>query len=460
MPRPEDPFDSISPADYRYWDPQVAEYLSENASTKAKLRVEVELVRVLAELGLCSPAVLAEVEQACSEVTTEEVYREEDRIKHDIRALVNCIRARVSDEAKPFVHRCATSFDIIDTANAWRYQQVYREVLLSALRELIQTLADLAKREAGTVQIGRTHGQHAVPITFGFAIAGYAYRLVGSYVELRQKSDRLEGKISGAVGAYNASALLLADPVAYEAKVLRGLGLRPAIHSTQIAPPEPLARLLSETVVMMGVVANLARDMRNLQRTEIAEVGEPFGKAQVGSSAMPQKRNPINFENIESNWKIILPRILTVFMDQVSEHQRDLTNSASGRTYAEVVEYAVHALKRMNSMMSKLVVDRENMERNLAMTQGMVLAEPLQVLLASYGHPDSHEAVRLLTLRAQAEELSLVEAIQDTPDIAEWVARMDESQQAILRDPSAYTGIAKGKTLAVVEHTLNRLRLS
>src|SRR5205809_273350 len=131
-----DPFDSLSPVDYRYWDAEVAKYLSENGFTRYKLLVELALVKVLARRGLCSAAVAAAVEAACSQVTTAEVYEEEERIRHDIRALVNCIRAKVDENAKPYVHMTATSYDIIDSANAARYKDAVQKVLVPSLTKL------------------------------------------------------------------------------------------------------------------------------------------------------------------------------------------------------------------------------------------------------------------------------------------------------------------------------------
>lgn len=453
------PFDNISPVDYRYEDADAAQYLSENGFTAYKLRVERALVKVLARRGICSEAVAREVEAACEEVRTAEVYKEEERTRHDIRALVNSITRRVSDAAKPYVHMTATSYDIVDSANAARYRDAVQHVLLPALRELETTLIAIALREANTVQIGRTHGQHAVPITFGFAVAGYVSRL-GSCIEvLGRLAMELPGKFSGAVGAYNASSLFFDDPEEFEADVLAELDLEPAEHTTQIVPPEALARLLSEIAITAGVLANLADDMRHLQRTEIGEVGEEFADGQVGSSTMPQKRNPLNFENAKSCWKIVAPRIMTVFMDQVSEHQRDLTNSASARTYGEIIAYAVSMAKRLARTMRKLVVDRANLERNLAFTRGSVLAEPLYIILAALGHPGAHETVRMLTLQAKREDRPLADVARDDAGLAAYFERMTPRQREILSAPSLYTGIAAKKAAAIAERWKEKLRL-
>lgn len=455
-----DRFDSISPIDYRYPDKDVAKYLSENGFTKYKLICELALIEALCSHGICSEKVANEVDKAIDQITTAEVYDEEDRIRHDIKALVNCLRDRISDDSKPFIHLTATSNDIIDSANAARYRDVIEDVLLPALLNLEEILINIAIREADTTQIGRTHGQHAVPITFGFAIAGYVSRIGNCILSLKNLTKALPGKFSGAVGAYNASSLLFDDPEAFEAEILSRINLEPAECSTQIIPPEAMTRLLSEVTIISSVLANLSDDMRHLQRTEIAEVGEEFESAQVGSSTMPQKRNPINFENVKSCWKIIIASYLTVLMDELSEHQRDMTNGASIRSHTEMIAYAVHQTKRLASAMKKLVVNHENMQRNLAMQGGLVLAEPLYIILATMNHPNAHEKVRLLTLQAEKEKRPLNEIINADLELQPYLQKMTLRQREILQNPNLYTGIATKKAKAIAERWRNKLQIT
>lgn len=454
-----DVFDGISPIDYRYWGPDAAVWLSENAFTRVKLDMEKALIRVQAKHGLCDSETVAEVEEACRHISTDEVYQEESRIGHDIRALVNCITRKVSDKSKPAVHRSATSYDIIDSANAFRYGSVVRNVLVPAAIGLEKVLIKLVLSEDGQqLQIGRTHGQHAVPITFGFALAQYVSR-VGRSIERLRELSVLPGKFSGAVGAYNASSLFFENPEEFESDVLAQLGLEPAEISTQVVPPEDLTRLLTEVVILSGILANLADDMRHLQRTEIGEVGEEFGEDQVGSSTMPQKRNPIGFENVKSCWEIVMPRVITVFMDQISEHQRDLTNSASSRTAGEIFAYVIVMTKRLARVMAKLRVDRDNLAKNLAMQKGLIVAEPLYILLSSLGHPSAHEKVRVLSLQAQREQRGLEDLVKEDPELTTYLSRMTEAQRAILSDPTLYTGIAAQKAEKVAKNWASRLSL-
>lgn len=457
--RMRDVFDSLSPIDYRYWDAEVAKYLSENGFTRYKLRVERALATVLERRGVCSEDTLREIVAACGEVVTEEVYDEEGRIGHDIRALVNRIQTRLSDRAKPFVHLSATSFDIIESANAARYKHVVEIVVIPALIELEKVLITLADNEAETPQAGRTHGQHAVPTSFGFAIAEYVSRIGGSIEELKLRADKLPGKFSGAVGAYNASSLFFDDPEVFEAEVLAEMGLIPAEYSTQIVPPEAMTRLLCEVTITAGILANLADDMRHLQRTEIAEVGEPVEEDQVGSSTMPQKMNPINFENAKSLWKVVMPRIITVFLDQISEHQRDLTNSASARTYGEVVAYVFSMAKRLTRVMNKLTVNHENLQRNLNMTKGGTAAEPLQLILSALGHSHAHEKVRILARQARRESRPLEEVVMGDAELADYLEKMTPRQRSVISNPSLYIGIAPKKARAVAERWKQKLGL-
>lgn len=452
-------FDAISPIDYRYWDEEIAEYLSENAFTKYKLLVELALINALYSRGLCNAYVVEEMHKAIKLVTTQEVYEEEKRIKHDIRALVNKIREKVSEEAKPFIHMTATSYDIIDTAQAARLKDVLSELVIPKLLELEKVLIEITREYAYTTQVGRTHGQHAVPITFGFTIAGYVSRLGNAILSLKVLSLRITGKFSGAVGAYNASNIFFDDPEGFEKDILAELGLEPAEHSTQIAPPEAVMRIYSEITIIAGILANIADDMRHLQRSEINEIAEEFTAGQVGSSTMPQKNNPINYENVKSLWKIIVPRMTTVYMDQISEHQRDLTNSASMRSYWEMIAYLVSMTKRMTRTMKKLRVHSENIKKNLALQGDLILAEPLYIILASLGHPNAHEKVKAIAMKARAEGKEISHLLKGDKELDEYMSRMTDKQKSVLDSPKSYTGIAAQKAMTIADTWQTQLNL-
>ncbi len=458
------PFDFVSPLDFRYYGPDErlrelpAPYVSESGRVRSEALVEAAAVRALADRGMCSHEVADEVAAAAREVSPEAVAEEEARIHHNIRALVNCLREAVSDEAKPYIHLCMTSFDVVDTAVAWRLKQAARRGIIPELCALQETLIALARREADQVQMGRTHGQHAEPITFGFAIVGFVSRLGNRIEAIAAAAEGLRGKISGAVGAYNASAIFFDDAEAFEAEVLAQLDLLPSPSSTQIVEPEPVTDYFHALTSTFAVLADIADDMRHLQRTEIAEVGEKFEAEQVGSSTMPHKRNPWNFENIKSMFKAFMPRMVTVYLDQLSEHQRDLTNSASSRFNPETIVALVSSVRRLNRIMCKLVTDTARMERNFEMTSGMVAAEPAYILLAAHGHPDAHETMRKLTLQAQATGRPLWELINEDEDVRPYLGNFTPAQIQMLKDPKSYTGIAARKTRQLCDEFSARLQ--
>jgi adenylosuccinate lyase len=274
---------------------------------------------------------------------------------------------------------------------------------------------------------------------------------------VKTASDNLVGKFSGAVGAYNASSLIFEDPEGLEKEIVKSLSLKPAEISTQIVPPEPLTDFLHSIISSFGVLANYARDMRNLQRSEIGEVGEPFEEEQVGSSTMPQKRNPINFENVESAWKKFMPQMMTTYLDQVSEHQRDLTNSLTQRYIPELLVIFDASIKRMVRITKKLRVDEINMRRNFEMNRDKIIAEPLYILLAFYGHPNAHLHIKKLTEESYKTSKSLYEIVVQDESLQPYLEKFNSAQNEILRDPSKYTGMAHKKTEKIAELWEKRL---
>src|SRR2546427_9148637 len=364
-------FDTISPLDNRFYGGDATlykalhPYLSAAAAIRYQARVEGALAQALADVGICDHAAADAIARAADRSTPQEVAEEETKTRHDVRALVNVIRAQVPDEAKRFVHLGATSSDIVDTANALRYRECVDRVLVPTIAALIARCISIAEAEAETTQIGRTHGRHAEPVTFGFALAEYVARLGDRLEQLRLAAPRMPGKLPGAVRPYNALRLLSTDPPALERRFLSSLGLHAAPVSTQIVPPEGWTDLAHACISALGVMANLADDMRQLQRSEIGEVAESFATDQVGSSTMPHKRNPVSFENVKSIWKAIAPRMLTTYMDQISEHQRDLTNSASQRFLGELLAATTYAAGRLASSLDGMRVDRERLKANL-----------------------------------------------------------------------------------------------
>ncbi len=452
-------FLNISPLDHRYSLSEAAvfdslsSYISEQAAVISCAKAEIALIKAhLSVRGELTDELVKKLDTIAWTIDPSLVYEEEEKTKHNIRALVNVLKTMVPEEVGPLVHLGATSVDILDTALSVRVRDCVQQVVLPLLKELETCLCTIA--DAETPQVGRTHGQHAVPITFGFAIAEYVSRLGKSIIEIERLSKDLRGKLAGPVGAYNGPSMIVSDPQDLEKRYLDYLGLQPSEHSTQLVEPEYLLRLLLECNVAFGVIANLADDLRNLQRSEVGEVFEYFSATQVGSSTMPQKRNPWNSEHVKSLWKAFAPRVMTFFMDQISEHQRDLTNSASQRFVADYLAGFSMAVARMKSVVSGLHSDHEGMARNLAnaggKVKGGVLAEPAYILLAESGISDAHEVIRKITLDAEKNQITFYEAlIKDTDSFGRITAQLEklgvEDPKGFFAHPERYRGLAAEK---------------
>jgi adenylosuccinate lyase len=459
-------FRNISPIDHRYSLSEhqlyqdMIPWLSEEASIAACVKAEIALVIAhLKVRGRLSGELRAGLERLAGTVGPAEVYAEEEKTRHNIRALVNVIKRKAPAEAAPLVHLGATSADIMDTALSWRMKGFTGKVVLPLLRKLELLLCAFAEREAETPQVGRTHGQHAVPVTLGFAMAEYVSRLGKSILEIERLAGLLKGKLAGAVGAYNATGMIVKDPEELERIYLAELGLEASEHSTQLVEPEYLLRLLLEFNTAFGIIANLADDLRSLQRSEIGEVREGFAADQVGSSTMPQKRNPWNSEHVKSLWKAFMPRAMTFFMDQISEHQRDLSNSASQRFIADYIAGFCLAVSRMAGVVRGLGADRGRLLANLrgGGIAGGVMAEPAYILLAESGVSDAHEVIRQITLAAEKGGLSFAEALAKEPETLSRIGKkMEELGLAAAGEalrwfekPEQYRGLAAEKAKAL-----------
>ena len=455
-------FESISCIDHRYSLSEaevfngLSKYISEEASIRSCAKCEAALVKSHLKLrGKLTDEIAQSLDKVASKIDPAEVYAEEEKTKHNIRALVNVMKTKVSAEIGPLVHLGATSVDILDTALSCRMRDVTKNVVLPELKKLEKHLCAIADRDSEVPQVGRTHGQHAVPITFGWSIAEFVSRLGKSILRIEELSNQLVGKLAGPVGSYNGPSMIVKDPEELERVYVEFLGLSASEYSNQLVEPEYLLRLLLEMNVAFGIIANLADDLRNLQRSEIGEVFEYFASTQVGSSTMPQKRNPWNSEHVKSLWKAMCPRVITFYMDQISEHQRDLTNSASQRFMADYVAGFTMAVARMNSVVSGLQADKETMARNLenagGKVKGGVLAEPAYILLGEAGINDGHEVIRKITLEAEKSGKTFFEVLKTHKEAFEKItAQLEklgvENPENFFEHPANYCGLAAKKS--------------
>jgi adenylosuccinate lyase len=368
------------------------------------------------------------------------------------------------------VHVPLTSYDALDTGRAVQFSKAYRKVMLPAIAELVESLAVLTEGLATELQIGRTHGQHALPVTVGFWLATILHRIVFNWEQLNYHALCLPGKISGAVGAYNAQSGLNFDALClektgrtFEERVLEYLELRPAPVSTQILPPEPLAYYLFSVTMLSASLAQLGRDCRHLMRSEIGEVVEAFEAGQVGSSTMAHKRNPINFESLEGMFIRTKNEFGKVTDTLISEHQRDLVGSSVARDFPIIL---VNLMTQINTLLRKdakgspfirrISVNREACRRNFEQSAHLILAEPLYIALQMAGYRgDAHELVNhKLVPTATKNGSMLIEVLEEMSrgdqELAQVIGNIPSDLFGLLYDPDKYVGKAAAKTYEIV----------
>lgn len=426
--------------------------------------VEIATMKTLAEIGIISANDIAlltpAVEQELLMISTSDVDDVERKVtKHDIRAWVRIAQSKVSPGLTRWIHVPLTSYDALDTARSLQFVRGHK-VVKRLTDKVIGHLVEQIKLFAMHPQIGRTHGQHALPITVGFWLATILSRVLTNIQGANNAARKLVGKISGAVGVYNAQVGLgiaaRCGDRTFEERVLEKLGLKAAPISTQILPPEPLADYLFACVKLSATFGQFGRDGRHLMRTEIAELGEPFEKGQVGSSTMAHKRNPINFENLEGTWVKNQAEFGKVLATMVSEHQRDLVGSSIARDFPTIV---VNLVSQLNTLLreangkpfiSRISVDETALKRNFGAQGDTILAEPIYIALQMAGYDgDAHELVNHIAVpHSRQSGMSLLEAtqwvLQQQSDNQVW-DRIPQETIDMLGKPETYIGHATMK---------------
>lgn len=362
----------------RYALPQMKAVWEQQNKFRKWLDVEIAVAEGLAEYGYIPKDAPAKI-KASARFTVERILEIEETTQHDVMAFVKAVTENLGEEGK-YVHYGITSYDIVDTALSLLMRES-ADIVIADLERLAETVKARAKEHKYTLMIGRTHGIHAEPITFGFKLAGW-------YAQIRRDIERMNtvrkavsvGKVSGAVGIYANI-----DP-RVEQFVCAKLGLEPVEHSTQIIARDRHAQFLGTLAIIAGSLENFATELRNLQRTEILEVQEYFAKGQKGSSAMPHKRNPRLSEQVAGLARVVRSNAFPALENIVTWHERDLTNSSVERIIIPdsciLVDYLLNTFTRV---VQQLIVYPENMMRNLEKMGGLVFSERIMLRLVEKG---------------------------------------------------------------------------
>jgi len=404
----------VSPIDYRYGRKEVKEIFSEKSRIEYMLKIEASLARAEADLNII-PRNYADIiakHANLSDVKIERVKEIEREIGHDVMALVKAL-SEVCGEAGGFVHLGATSNDILDTATALQLKRFY-DYLEEDIGNLSKALYEKAKRHMKTVMIGRTHGQHALPITFGLKVAVYLAEMLRHSERVMESRKRvIVGKFMGAVGT---GAALGKDSLKVQARLMEILGLRAEEGPTQIVGRDRLVEYVSVMAGISTTMEKLATEIRNLQRPEIGEVQEPFDESrQVGSSSMAQKINPVVSENIASLARIVRGFLIPMHESAILWHERDLTNSAAERFIIPYVSILTDdILTKMTKVIEGLKVNEDVMLKNV-LNDDLSLGEAYLMALvkAGFGRQEAHEIIRKASMDVRKKGGRLRERVEE-----------------------------------------------
>jgi adenylosuccinate lyase len=462
----------ILPGNPRYQPTALQKVFGYDNLYRAVGEIELANLRVLAEVGIIPAEDIEELTpetvKKVLDITTTEVDEIERNItKHDIRAWVRRAQEILPPSLGRWVHIPLTSYDALDTARSLQFARVHKLVLKPTIKELVGDWIDLVRRYADQVQIGRTHLQHALPVTVGFWLATILERILYNAQEMERNADRLVGKISGAVGAYNAQVGLgiykLCGNKSFEERVLEKVGLKPARISTQILPPEPLAYFLHSCLMLSATLGQFGRDARYLMASDIAEVAEAFERGQVGSSTMAHKRNPINFENLEGMWLRTKNEYGKVLDTSVTTLQRDLVGSSVARDFPIIV---VNLTQQLNTLLRKkdgvsflarISVSPEACQDNFQKSAHTILAEPVYIALQMAGYRgDAHDLVNKNAVPVASKEgKPLIEVVEemakDDPELEKAISSIPPEIIRLLHSPEQYTGHAQKKASEIAD---------
>lgn len=469
------------PGSLRYQPRQLKKIFGYDNTYDTVGEVEIATLRTMGEIGAIPAEEVNQVSDSLMqtmlhEITGTEVDEIERTVtRHDIRAWVRrattFLQANGLGHVARWLHVPLTSYDPLHTGRILQYVRAWQNALKPASKEVILLFADKTEQFAELLQVGRTHGQHALPITVGFWLATILQRLCYNTIQIDNRSRELVGKISGAVGAYNAQRGLgisqRCGATRFEVRVLNKLGLQPAPISTQILPPEPLAYFLHAACMLSASIGQFGRDCRHLMRSEIAEVQEEYEEDQDGSSTMGHKRNPKTFEQTEGMWIKTKNEYGKVFDTLISEHQRDLIGSSVERDFPIILvnlQHQLNTLCRPNEkgvpFLRTMTINEQACHRNFAQNRHVLLSEPLYIalIIGGYQH-DAHKLVnKVLTNRAlKSGKLLIEECLAMENESAQGAAaaqaikNLPDEIQTLLHQPETYVGDAREKALEIVQ---------
>lgn len=430
---------AIHPIDYRYGTAEMKHVWSQENRLTRILQTEAALARAEADMGLI-PADAAEIIfESIASVKTERVDEIEAEIHHDMMAVVVAISEQCRNDAGKWVHFGATSNDILDTATALQIKDAI-EIFEDKLKVLLRTLVNQAEAHKNTVCCGRTHGQIGIPTTYGLRFAIWAAEISRHLDRLYQLTPRVTvGQMTGAVGtqaAFGKSGILI------QKLTMQCLGIGAVDVSNQIIQRDRHAEFVMWMANTVTTLDKIGTEIRTLQRSEIAELEESFGKKQVGSSTMPHKRNPIKSEQICGLARIVRAMVEPELLNNTLWDERDLTNSSCERVvFPEACVLTDHIIKLGINVLENLRFYPENIRKNLELLKGLNMGEAVMIELAKrgVGRQEAHELVRTAAMKAHETGKHFKNVLLETPAVAKYLTATDVEN---LVNPDKYIGTA------------------
>ncbi len=443
---------AIHPIEFRYGTPEMKKVWDAENKLQKMLEVEAALAEAEAQMGLVPEEAALEIRSKASTqyVTSARVAEIEKETNHDIASIVKALAEVCDDDAGEYVHFGATSNDIIDSSQSLLLRDSI-DIIQEKIARLARIILKLADENKKTVCIGRTHGQHALPTTYGMKFALWADELHRQYERLEECKGRLcVGMMTGAVGT---TAALGEDGLEVHLKVSEILGLPATLISNQVVQRDNHAEYMMDLANLASTLDKIALEIRNLQRTEIKELGESFDpEKQVGSSTMPHKMNPITAERICGVSRVIKAYPAPALQNNALWHERDLTNSSSERIMLpEASILTDYILNLTIRLMEKLVFYPENIERNLNLTGGLIMAERFMAELTrkGMGRQSAYALVRKCALEANKLGVSLKDVVLQQEGITDYLS---PEEVDMIMDPHTYLG----SSVQIVENVLEK----
>jgi len=399
----------------RYGTKEMMEIFSEQKKVNYQLEIEGAAAISQSEIRLIPKTIGRKILKAATsgKITAKRIKQLEAKSDHDTAALVESLSEKCTKDARPWIHYGLTSNDLVDTSNSMQMRDAL-EIIEPKVAKMANILAQKAVKHEKVPAVGRTHGQHASIISFGLKFANWAAEMAKHVERIEEIKKRI--LICKTLGVVGTGSLMGAKSLEVQKRVAKRLKLYPAEVTTQVVPRERYAEYVFELALIGATLEKIAVEIRNLQRTEIGEVAEQFKKGQMGSSAVPVKRNPIKSERVSSLSKMVRSQVSIAFENIPLWHERDLSNSANERFVIPTVSILVdEMLETMTRIVSNLLVNEKRIVDNLYITRGQIFAEFVLEALIKKGVPRfvAYRDVQRVAFEAKDKEIQYIDAIKN-----------------------------------------------